>query len=140
MARNRFNLSKPLSLPTSKIVLHCYASHGKGFLGKPSPNVPIRILAINDKRQTRWEVGWMSDQVQTGLQCPALAHTMTEWKCLGWVYADGSLPLGELDAVDPKLAQFDNLGPAHCPQFQGNMSGGGTLVRPSRQGVLPSGL
>ena len=28
---------------------------------------------------------------------------------LGWVMADGSLPLGELDRVDPAMAQYDYL-------------------------------
>jgi hypothetical protein len=31
------------------------------------------------------------------------------WATLGWVMADGSLPLGELDAVDPALAQYHYL-------------------------------
>ena len=33
---------------------------------------------------------------------------------LGWVMADGALPLGEFDAVDPDLrAQFEYLAAAH---------------------------
>jgi len=31
------------------------------------------------------------------------------WARLGWVMAHGSLPLGELDAVDPALAQYQYL-------------------------------
>jgi hypothetical protein len=31
------------------------------------------------------------------------------WAQLGWVVADGSLPLGELDVVDPALAQYGYL-------------------------------
>jgi len=39
------------------------------------------------------------------------------WKILGWRMADETMPLGEYDATDPELAQFDylpvrNLGPA----------------------------
>jgi hypothetical protein len=31
------------------------------------------------------------------------------WAQLGWVMADRSLPLGDLDAVDPALAQYGYL-------------------------------
>ncbi len=33
----------------------------------------------------------------------------TEWAMLGWVMADGSLPFGELDRVDPEMAQVRYL-------------------------------
>jgi hypothetical protein len=36
-------------------------------------------------------------------------HGETEWAMLGWVMADGSLPLGELDRVDPAMAQTGYL-------------------------------
>jgi hypothetical protein len=31
------------------------------------------------------------------------------WATLGWLMADQSLPLGELDRVDPALAQYSYL-------------------------------
>jgi hypothetical protein len=31
------------------------------------------------------------------------------WRRLGWIMADGSLPFGEFDLVDPELAQFEYL-------------------------------
>jgi len=38
------------------------------------------------------------------------------WKTFGWRMGDGSLPLGEHDAVDPDLAQFEFLsGPNPAP-------------------------
>ena len=36
------------------------------------------------------------------------------WKILGWRMADGSMPLGDYDAVDPDLAQFDYLPVPNC--------------------------
>ena len=31
------------------------------------------------------------------------------WRILGWRMADGSMPLGDYDEVDPELAQIDYL-------------------------------
>jgi hypothetical protein len=70
----------------------------------------IRILVINAARETRWEAGSYPDHHR--FTCPALASDL-EWKRLGWIMDDDSLPLDELDAVDPELAQFDNLPLSH---------------------------
>jgi len=99
----------PLALPASKRVFHCYASHGKGYGFASGPKAypcQVRILAVSAGHETRWE-----DSVYTNLHkwsCPALAG-QNEWRRLGWIMADGSLPFGDLDAVDPDLAQFNYL-------------------------------
>jgi hypothetical protein len=100
-------------LPTSKRVFQCYASHGKGYgvasVIRPWP-CKVRILAINAARETRWEDGVYEDLHRWN--CPALKG-QKEWRRLGWAMPDGSLPFGELDTVDPELAQFDYLPPAN---------------------------
>ena len=35
----------------------------------------------------------------------------------GWRMADGSMPLGDYDAVDPELAQFDYLPVPNVPEI-----------------------
>jgi hypothetical protein len=65
-----------------------------------------------------------------GLQAP--------WRVLGWLPADGSLPLGEPDEIDPAVARFefcssperhspalDTTGPTHSgpPGYAGNTAG-----------------
>jgi hypothetical protein len=103
----------PLALPTSKRVFHCYASHGKGYGFASGPRewpTAVRILAINTARETRWEDGIYEELHRW--RCHML-EGQKEWRRLGWVMADGSLPFGELDAVDPELAQFDYLPPVN---------------------------
>ena len=102
-------------MPESKRVLHCYASHGKGYGFASGPReygCAVRILAVNSARQTRWEDGVYVESHRWS--CPALAG-MSEWRRLGWAMPDGSLPFDELDAVDPELAQFDYLPPCNSP-------------------------
>ena len=104
----------PLALPTSRRVLHCYASHGKayGFALPRSYPCAVRILAVNGARETRWEDGVYEEPHRW--KCPALAGH-EEWRRLGWAMPDGSQPFGELDGVDPNLAQFNYLPPANSP-------------------------
>ena len=120
----RFSLAKPLSLPTSRVVLRCYAEHGKGFSAPRPEGVVVRILGINERRETRWAEGVFSER--GGCDCPDLS--VGGWKILGWMPADGSLPFGELDAVDPALAQINNLGRAHAAPFEGGIGASAPLT------------
>jgi hypothetical protein len=97
----------PLSTPASKVVYRCYATHGKGFGKNPPWGAAIRILVINGKREVHWHEGRFGKR-DAQYECDTL-RDQTEWKRLGWVMADGSLPHGELDAVDPELTQLDYL-------------------------------
>jgi len=75
---------------------------------------PVRILAVNAARETRWEKGLY--EALHRWSCPALAG-QDEWRRLGWLMADNSLPFGELDAIAPELAQFNYLpGPNSVPK------------------------
>lgn len=97
----------PLSVPGSRYVEHCYGKHGKGYGGVPLHDSAIELILINAQRQL-WTVegyfpephAYLTDAVGTGGD---------GWKILGWRMADGSMPLGDYDAVDPELAQFDYL-------------------------------
>jgi hypothetical protein len=104
----------PLATPESKRVFHCYASHGKAYGAAVPRNwpCPVRMLCVNTARETRWEDGIYEELNRW--KCPALAGDGT-WKRLGWLPLDDSTPFGELDAVDPELAQFDYLPPTNTP-------------------------
>ena len=53
--RHRIDFHKPLAGPFSKVVYHCYASHGKGFGGVPPWRAKTRSLCINLKtREVKW--------------------------------------------------------------------------------------
>jgi hypothetical protein len=109
----------PLMLPTSLRVFRCYASHGKGYGFTPlAYPCAVCILAVNAARDTRWEDGTYEGHHEW--TCPALAG-QGEWRRLG-AMADASLPVGELDTVDPDLTQFDYLPMPHsAPQTSSHM-------------------
>jgi hypothetical protein len=103
-----FKVSKPLALPTSKHTVRCYATHGKGYAHLPPchTDIDVLLLAAADG-ELRWVLAHYYER-HTWL-CPEYAGRR-EWLGLGWRTIDGSLPLGELDTVDPALAQVQFLG------------------------------
>lgn len=102
----------PLSLPTSKRLVYCYGMHGKASAHQAPYGAPVRLALINDAREIRLEDGHLDGWAGHGYRCAA-THVGDGWKTLGWVMSDGSLPLGELDALDPELAQYRWLMPAN---------------------------
>jgi hypothetical protein len=107
--RGGFKFHAPLSRPDSERVELCYGSHGKAKHRDPAIGSELLILAIDPDCLTRWERG--SYPESHVFVCPALQKQ--SWRRLGWVMAGGSLPLGELEAIDPTMAQFEFLPPAH---------------------------
>jgi hypothetical protein len=101
-----FQFNKPLSMLDSKVVYRCYATHGKGYGGCPPFNSPIRILCLSASGEVLWVDGFYHPIDR--FTCDAM-RGKKGWATLGWVMADGSFPLGELDAVDPALAQYGYL-------------------------------
>jgi hypothetical protein len=101
----------PLSVPGSRYVERCYAEHGKGHVHTPPRDAAIELVLIDESRRL-WNVPshygdghrYLTDAVQ--VECG--------WRILGWRMADGSMPFGEYDEVDPELAQMDYL-PAPSP-------------------------
>ena len=59
-----------------------------------------------ETREVKWADGfyWSIDRFTSESM-----RGKTEWAMVGWVMADASLPLGELDRVDPALAQVRYL-------------------------------
>jgi len=105
---------KPLALPSSKRIERCYAKHGKAFAHSPRQAVPIELLLINARREVRLVVGHCEHT--HALMTDEVPRDGDKWKILGWRMVDGSMPLGDYDAVDPDLAQFEFLsGPNPAP-------------------------
>ena len=97
----------PLSVPGSRYVEPCYGKHGKGYGHTPPRNSEIVLILINAQRQL-WRVdGFFPEPHKYVTDAVGLGGD--GWKILGWRMADGTMPLGEYDAVDPDLAQFDYL-------------------------------
>lgn len=106
-----FKFNQPLSTPESKVVYHCYASHGKGYGKCPTWGSVLRILCINEKTlEVKWCDGRYGSQF-SHYECDELRgkRASAGWRRLGWVMDDGSLPHGELDVVDPLLTQIGYL-------------------------------
>ena len=125
----------PLSVPGSRYVEHCYAKHGKGYAHTPPRNSPIELVLINKERQL-----WRVEGYFPGLHeylTDATTHD-SGWRILGWRMADGSMPLGEYDAVDPELAQFDYLPVPNAPGIPNHSipSVAPDIDRPSSENVL----
>lgn len=97
----------PLSVPGSRYVERCYAAHGKGFAGSPPRASELELILVNAQRQL-WRVeGFFPEPHRYVTDAVGLGGE--GWRILGWRLADGSMPLGDYDAVDPELAQFDYL-------------------------------
>ena len=103
----------PLSVPGSRYVEHCYGMHGKGFAGCPPEGSAIELVLVNTQRQL-WRVSGTFPKRHDYLT-DATTHD-SGWRILGWRMADGSMPLGDYDAVDPELAQFDYLPCPNVPE------------------------
>jgi hypothetical protein len=96
----------PLSVAGSRYVEHCYGSHGKGYSGTPPRSSAIELILLNAQRQLWFVDGYFPEphKYLTDAAAPDAG-----WRILGWRMADGSMPLGDYDAIDPELAQFDYL-------------------------------
>jgi hypothetical protein len=101
-----FQFNKPLSMPDSRVVFRCYATHGKGYGGCPPFNSIIRILCLSASGEVLWADGFYHPLDR--FTCDSM-RGVKGWAMLGWVMSEQSLPLGELDRVDPALAQYDYL-------------------------------
>jgi hypothetical protein len=113
---DRMKFGLPLATAESKQVFHCYATHGKAY-GRAIPNfaADVRIVVINAARQAHWDDATFDPYKR--FQCAVLSDPR-DWRLLGWAMADGSLPFGELEPVDPLLAQFNFLQGFNIPPHQ----------------------
>jgi hypothetical protein len=72
----------------------------------PPFNSLIRILCLSASGEVLWADGCYHPLDR--FTCDSM-RGKKGWATLGWVMADGSLPLGQLDTVDPALAQYGYL-------------------------------
>lgn len=96
----------PLSVPGSRYVELCYGKHGKAYAHTPPRHSAIELVLMNENRQL-WNVPGRYEDDHKYLTSAVDLHS--DWRILGWRMADGSMPLGEYDQVDPELAQMDYL-------------------------------
>jgi hypothetical protein len=95
----------PLSVPGPRYVERCYGKHGKGYARTPPRYSAIELVLINEERQL-WAVPGCHQETHEYVTSMV---GVDGWRILGWRMADGSMPLGEYDEVDPELAQIDYL-------------------------------
>lgn len=126
----------PLSVPGSRHVERCYGKHGKGFGGCPPRRSNLELILLNAERML-WTVDGHFPEPHKYVT-DAVGPGGDGWKILGWRMADGSMPLGEYDAVDPELAQFDYLPVPNPHDSQGPRSGSapGPWPDASRDAIL----
>jgi|GEM_PF-2765313 len=104
----------PLAVSGSRYVERCYAKHGKAYGKVPPRDTPLELILLNSDRQLLTVTGCCPQDHQ--FRTDAVAYD-SGWRILGWRVADGSMPLGDFDEVDPELAQIDYL-PAPNPPLE----------------------
>ena len=94
----------PLSVPGSRRVERCYAMPGKGR--RIHAEACVELVLVDEERDV-WNVLGMHHAAArfSSSAVPADAS----WRVLGWRMADGSMPFGDYDLVDPELATFEHL-------------------------------
>jgi hypothetical protein len=99
--------SVPLAVPGSRRTERCYTLQGEARRRGPGSNARIELVLVDTERDVRNVLGFhyapehFACDVEPG------------WRVLGWRMADGSMPYGDYDQVDPDLAQIDGL-PEPC--------------------------
>lgn len=117
MSRRRFKSSTmkfgvPLAVAGSRYVEPCYGLHGKGYGAHPPRGADIDLILINPCRQLWFACGHFPGPHKYRTDAVP-AHS--GWRVLGWRMTDGSMPLGDYDAIDPELAQIDYLPSPNAP-------------------------
>jgi len=134
MSRRRFKSATmkfgvPLSVPSSRYVERCYGEHGKAFAKTPPRNSEIELILINTQRQL-WTVDGFFPELHTYVT-DAVGLGGEGWRILGWRMADGTMPLGDYDEIDPDLAQFDYLPVPNARENIGRRAYGDGLSLPN---------
>jgi hypothetical protein len=95
-----------LSTPESVRTVACYAAQGKGEYRAPLATTRFHLVLIDPSREVLIVPGYAphqwtfhTDAIENG----------SAWLVLGWRPPDGSLPHGDLDLVDPDLADLKKL-------------------------------
>jgi len=98
----------PLAVPGSRRTERCYALHGKARGRDPGWNAQVELVLLDGERDVRNVLGYH--------RAPGrfVCDVEPGWRVLGWRMADGSLPYGDYEQVDPELAQIDGLPEPGC--------------------------
>ena len=80
--------------------------HGKGYSGHPPAGAAIDLVLLDPLRRRRIVTGHFPG---AHIYRTDAHDSEAGWRILGWRMSDGSMPLGDYDAIDPDLAQFDYL-------------------------------
>ncbi len=98
----------PVRSQGSKLLLRCYAIEGRNWAAIPPRNVPLLLLLVHPVERThQFALGFSS------LRGPWCCESVqAPWVVVGWLPADGSLPFGEPDLVDPYVARLTFLSSA----------------------------
>jgi hypothetical protein len=98
----------PLAVPGSRRIERCYALQSKARGRDPGWNTHVELVLLDGERDVRNVLGYHR----------APGHFVCDvepgWRVLGWRMADGSMPCGDYDLVDPELAQIDTLPEPGC--------------------------
>jgi hypothetical protein len=97
----------PLAVPGSRRIERCYALHGEARDRNPGWNTHVELVLVDSERDVCNVLGCYRSPDRFACDLDA------GWRVLGWRMADGSMPYGEYDSVDPDLAQIDAL-PEPC--------------------------
>jgi hypothetical protein len=98
----------PLAVPGSRRTERCYALHGKAHGRDPGRGTRVELVLVDAERDVRNVLGY--HQPPDRFVC----EVEPGWRVLGWRLADGSMPYGDYDLVDPDLAQIDALPEPGC--------------------------
>lgn len=85
--------------------MRCYACQGKAYIFHPLAGEAASIILVNAEREVRIVNGVGSFLVSWACEVDVLG----EWRVLGWIPPGGELRHGELESVDPDLADWDQL-------------------------------
>lgn len=94
----------PLSVPGSRRVERCYAMPGKG--SRIHAEARVELVLVDEERDV-WNV--LGVHHAASRFSSSAVPTDASWRVLGWRMADGSMPFGDYDLVDPDLAMFERL-------------------------------
>lgn len=93
----------PLAVPGSRRTERCYALQGKARGRNPGSNAHVELVLLDEERDVRNVLGYH--------RAPGrfVCDVEPGWRVLGWRMADGSMPYGDYEQVDPELAQIHDL-------------------------------
>ena len=95
----------PIRTDESQLLVPCYAMEGRNWHAIPPHNLTLLLVLVHPvTREHQVVEGFHS--MHGPMCCDAV---QAPWLVAGWLPADGTLPLGQLDLLDPKVARLTFL-------------------------------